>query len=105
MRNEPKDIYEFKKTDDLQKLIQRIYAEIKVEEGAGGQSSSEQTSQVTQSTSTGVSAEKQIEIETTSETKNIEDQNKKNILPEEISDLISEYSDDIEGENWIFNPK
>ena len=38
---EPKAIYEFMKTDHLRKLIQRIYAETKVEEGAGGQSSSE----------------------------------------------------------------
>ena len=27
------------------------------------------------------------------------------LLPEEISDLISEYSDDMKGENWIFNTK
>ena len=46
-------------------------------------------------TSTGASSEKQIEIETTSEAKNIEDQNINNILPEKMSKLIVEYSDDI----------
>ena len=105
LRYEPKAIYEFMQTANLRKLIQRIYAETQVKEDTGGKNSTEQKSQETQSTSTGASAEKQIEIETTSETKNIKNLNIKDILPEEICDIISKHSDVMEGENWIFNPK
>ena len=47
----------------------------------------------------------QLDIQTTSEEKKIKDKNITEIFSEETSDSIWECSNDMEGENWIFNPK
>ena len=89
------------KTDELQKLIQRIYIEAlnqkdteNQEESVETQATSEGKSQDVKSTSD----EKSLEIQSTFQEKN-KDQNKEDIVLDDISDLISEYSDDMEGEN------
>ena len=33
------------------------------------------------------------------------DQDKEDVVLDDISDLISEYSDDMKDKNWIFNPE